>query len=196
VACRIDSLSFGGGGFEVSIAELKKQVPPPSKPFEVGSLARWRKIESQLGLKLPRDYREFVFAYGSGLFAGFYRVYNPFAASEYTGLLSSSKRICDMNRESQPGNPERFPYKYYPEPEGLLPWGNDENGNDYFWLTKGPPTNWVVVQDENRGNGIRVQPYSMTGFLVAILQRKVRALAGSYPRKEHSIFKPWDPSVE
>ena len=180
----------------MSIAELKKLVPPPSESFEVGTLAQWRKFENQLGVKLPRDYREFVFAYGSGLFAIFYRVYNPFAASEYIALLPSSKRICDLDRESQRAYPERFPYPYYPEPGGLLPWGNDENGNDYFWLTQGPPTKWIVVQDENRGKGICVQRYTMTGFLVAILQRKVRALAGSYPKKTHLIFEPWDTSVE
>src|SRR5258708_2505206 len=103
----------------MSIVELKKLVPPPSKPFEVGTLAQWRKIEDQLGMKLPRDYRAFVFAYGSGLFAGLYRVYNPFAASEHTALLSQSKRVCDYNRESQRSFPKRFPYPYHPEPGGL-----------------------------------------------------------------------------
>ena len=46
---------------------------------------------------------------------------------------------------------------------GGMPWGgitgipvaslfaHDTNGNDYFWLTEGPPTKWIVVQDENRG---------------------------------------------
>jgi hypothetical protein len=180
----------------MSIADLKKLVPPPAKPFEVGTLAQWRKLEEQLGTRLPRDYREFVFVYGSGLFAGFYRVYTPFAASEYTALISQVERVCGYNRESQRSFPERFPYPYYPEPGGLLPWGNDENGNDYFWLTEGPPTKWVVVQDENRGKGIRVQRYTMTGFLVAILQRKIRALAGSYPKKQHLVFEPWDTSAE
>src|SRR5690242_19716466 len=127
----------------MSVAELKKLVPPPSKPFEVGPLSQWREIEDQLEVRLPRDYREFVFAYGSGLFASFYRIYNPFAANEYTALLPSIKRICDIDRESQREYPKRFPYPYYPEAGGLLPWGNDENGNDYFWLTEGPPTKWI-----------------------------------------------------
>src|SRR5262245_46610840 len=116
----------------MSIADLRKLVSPPPRPFEVGTLAQWRKIEDQLGAELPRDYREFVFTYGSGLFAGLCRVYNPFAASEYIALVPQSKRVCDANRQSQQSNPKRFPYPYFPDPGGLLPWGNDENGNDYF----------------------------------------------------------------
>src|SRR5438128_2571968 len=131
----------------MAIAELKKLVPPPATPFEVGSLAQWREVEAELGTRLPRDYRDFVFAYGSGLFAGLYRVYNPFGADEYMALVTQGRRVCGYNRESQWSDPKRFPYPYFPEPGGLLPWGNDENGNDYFWLTEGPPTKWVVVQD-------------------------------------------------
>jgi len=178
----------------MSITQLKQLVPPLTRPLEVGTLAQWRKVEGQLGTKLPPDYRHFVFAYGSGLFAGLYAVYNPFAASEWTNLPKRAKRTCDLNRESQKSNPERFPYPYYPEPGGLLPWGNDENGNDYFWLTEGPPTKWVVVQDENRGDGVRVQPYTMTGFLVGILRRKIKPLASGYPRKSDFKFEPFDTS--
>jgi hypothetical protein len=49
----------------MSITELMQLVPPPIKPFEAGTLAQWHKIEDQLGTKFPRDYRDFIFAYGS-----------------------------------------------------------------------------------------------------------------------------------
>jgi hypothetical protein len=182
---------FGGGGLEVSIAELKKLVPPPAEPFEVGTLAQWRKLEKQLRTRLPDDYRDFVFAYGSGLFAGLYRVYNPFSADEYIALLPKSRRVCDIKRWSRDDDPERYPYPYFPEPGGLLPWANDENGNDYFWHTEGPPDEWTVVQENNRGEGIRAQPYSMTGFLVGILRRKIKPLASGYPRKGDYKFEPY-----
>jgi len=146
-----------------------------------------------LGVKLPREYREFVLAYGSGLFAGFYRVYNPFAESPYLNLASSIQRICAMNREIQLSdlNHKRFPLPYFPPAGGLLPWGNDENGNDYYWLTSGPSSRWCVVQQENRGTGIKVHPYSMVEFLIAILQKKVKALASGYPRRECFKFEPF-----
>jgi len=178
----------------MSLAMLKKLVPPPPHPFEVGTLAQWRKMEAKLGKRLPRDYRDFVFTYGSGLFAGFYIICNPFAKSQYTCLPSRVEMVCKHNRESRISIPERYPFPYHPEPGGLIPWGYDENGNDYFWLPEGPPTKWTVVQDENRGSGIRRQPYSLTGFLAAVLTRKVRALASGYPRKGCFRFDPWDPA--
>jgi hypothetical protein len=177
----------------MSIAELQALVPPPVTPFEVGTSDRWQEVEDRLGLKLPRDYKEFICAYGSGLFAGLYVVHNPFAASRSINLLAYGKRVCDLNRESRRSNPERFLYPYFPEPGGLFPWGHDENGNDYFWRTEGPPSDWLVVQDNNRGEGIRVQPHSMTDFLVAILRREVEALASGYPRSENFVFHPYRP---
>jgi hypothetical protein len=178
----------------MSIVELQKLVPAPASPVEVGTLAQWRAIEAKLGAKLPHDYRAFIFAYGSGLFAGLYRVYNPFAANPETALLPSIERICgswrEWGREWQP-----FPLAIFPEPWGLLPWGNDVKGNDYYWLTKGPPGRWVVVEDNHKGQGIRIHSYSMTGFLAGILQRKIRLPASGYPRKRDYKFKPSPPSV-
>src|SRR5207249_2196357 len=114
------------------IEPLKKIVPPPPIPSEVGSLQQWQAVERQPGLALPFDYRDFVFTYGSGLFAQFYRIYNPFAASEYTALYPSVERVCGCERETKSDWPDRVPYPIYPDQPGLLPWGNDENGNDYY----------------------------------------------------------------
>lgn len=180
----------------MSLTELKKLVPPPNKPFEVGTLDGWKQVEEKLNLRLPKDYREFIFTYGSGLFAGFYRIYNPFAKSEYTSLYKCVNTICNQDQRSQRLFPDRFPYPFYPEPNGLVPWGNDENGNDYFWLSEGPPTKWQVVQMENRGSGMKIQPFTMTGFLVNILKKKIEALAGDYPCKQDYVFEPWRPSVK
>jgi hypothetical protein len=175
----------------MSFTELSRLVAPPDTPQEVGTLAEWSSIESQLGMTLPGDYREFVFAYGTGLFANFYRVYNPFASSQYIALIPSVTRVCGYNRESQKSFPDRFPYPYYPDANGLLPWGNDVNGNDYFWLTDGSPNEWRVVQDENRGNGILVHPLSMTEFLTSILKGETTPLAGGYPLGEDYVFQAW-----
>ncbi|MEZ6140925.1 MAG: SMI1/KNR4 family protein [Zavarzinella sp.] len=167
----------------MSLTLLKNIIPPPATPSEVGTLSQWRDFENSLGIQLPADYRDFIFTYGSGLFAGFYLVYNPFSTSQYISLLPSITRVCSINRESKKEFPDRFPYSYYPETNGLLPWGNDENGNDYFWLTKGKPDEWQVVQDENRGKGIQTHPFTFTQFLVSILKKETPPLASGYNRR-------------
>ena len=65
----------------MSLATINSLVPPPESPVEVGTKAGWKEVEMKLGLKLPADYRKFIDTYGSGLFADFYIIYNPFAAS-------------------------------------------------------------------------------------------------------------------
>jgi hypothetical protein len=173
------------------IDRLTALVPVPARPSEVGTLDQWRSIERELGTPLPSDYREFVFNYGSGLFAQFYRVYNPFAKSEYTALLTSVKRISNAVREIKRDWPDQVPYKIHPEKPGLLPWGNDENGNDYYWLTDGPPDSWLVLSDEVRGEGFREYGRCMTDFLSDVLLGKIKALAGDFPTEEHRVFEAW-----
>jgi hypothetical protein len=173
------------------IEPLKKIVPPPAQPSEVGSLQQWQTVEHQLGLVLPADYRDFVFSYGSGLFAQFYRVYNPFASSEYTALHASVHRVCGAAREFKRDWPDRVPYPIYPDQPGLLPWGNDENGNDYYWFTEGAPDTWRVLSDEGRGEGFREYGCTMTEFLTKVLLGEFEALAGDYPRDENRVFEAW-----
>ena len=176
----------------MSIDQLKELVAPPDTPSEVGTLSQWRDYERSLGVELPSDYREFVFTYGSGLFASFYRIYNPFAASQHIALLSSVTRVCKYNRESQQKYPNRFPFPYFPEKDGLLPWGNDENGNDYFWRTSGSADAWHVVEDENRGSGIKSHVgFTFADFLLSIMNKETEPLAGDYPSEEDYVFESW-----
>jgi hypothetical protein len=170
---------------------LKKIVPPPTRPSEVGSFQQWQAVEHELGLVLPTDYREFVVTYGSGLFAQFYRVYNPFAASKYTALATSVQRVCAAAREIKCEWPDQVPYPIYPEQPGLVPWGNDENGNDYYWLTEGASDTWRVLSDEVRGEGFRDYGCTMTEFLARVLLGEIEALAGDYPRDENRVFEVW-----
>ena len=166
----------------MSIHKLKSLVPPPTRLFEVGNIDQWQAVEQKLGLVLPADYRDFVFTYGTGLFAEFYRVYNPFAVDEWMNLSASIERDCGWVRETKRDSPSRVPYPIFPEPSGLLPWGNDENGNYYYWITSGSPDSWLVVSDELRGEGFREYGRCMTDFLCEVLTGKIEALAGDYPQ--------------
>lgn len=173
----------------MAIEPLKKIVTPPQRASEVGTLEKWHEVERQLGVELPSDYRDFVFAYGSGLFARFYRVYNPFAASEWTALYSSVQRVCGWQRDTKRQWPKRVPYPIYPEQRGILPWGNDENGNDYFWVVDGPADTWSVVSDATRGEGFREYGCTMTEFLKKVLLGECKALASEYPTEEDRVFE-------
>jgi hypothetical protein len=71
------------------------------------------------------------------------------------------------------------------------PWGRDENGNHYYWLTEGVPAEWVVVQNSARGTGCAQHECSMTEFLVGILEGRIEPLASGYPSPEVFVFYPY-----
>jgi len=177
----------------VSIELLKKIVQPPNQPTDVGSLEEWKSVEQTLGLTLPSDYRDFIFTYGSGLFAQIYIVYNPFAKPEHVSCLPTSvEKVCQWEREFKKEAPGCVPYKLWPEIPGLLPWANDDMGNEYFWFTEGSPDSWKIISNEVRGEGYREYGCRMTEFLCGVLTGNIQALARDYPRDEHKVFKVWE----
>jgi hypothetical protein len=167
----------------MSIERLKQLVLAPNQPTEQGTTEQWIAIESELGTPLPQDYRLFICTYGTGLFANLYIVLNPFSVSEHIALLPAIRTIRETYQEMS-----HITYPMFPDPGGLLPWGKDENGNFYFWVTKGEPNGWNVVEHAVRGDGFRQHDCSMTEFLVGILERKITALASCYPNDRSYRF--------
>jgi hypothetical protein len=163
----------------MSLEKLTALVPPPQRPKEVGPPNLWQRAEQELGVVLPGDYRAFVHTYGtygSGLFAGFYLVHTPYEKSQYQNLV----RYMEMVSEDLHSRDD-VPYAIHPARPGLLLWGHDENGNYYYWLTKGEPDKWPVVTESTRGGGFELHKCSMVKYLLRVQQGKIRALAGGYP---------------
>lgn len=158
----------------MAIQELTAFVAPPDSPAEVPASPDWADVESELRLTLPADYRDFVMTYGSGLLGNFIRVFNPFATSEYLALVPSVERICGIRRELRATEgEEEVPYAVYPESPGIIPWGNDENGNTFYWLTSGSPGDWPTVVGEGRGRRWEEFGFTMTTFLAKALRGNV-----------------------
>ena len=179
------------GDWKMSTAELKKLIASPKKPSEPGSAKKWAEVEEELGTKLPADYHEFVDAYGSGLFANFYRVNNPFSADEFLALIPASNSWAETLREEKENDEDAVPYPIFPETGGLLHWANDDNGNTYYWKTAGAPDKWTVVQRSERGDGFKEHKCSMSAFLVGVLTKKIKALASGYPNKDSLVFESY-----
>lgn len=171
----------------MSLPKLKKLVRPPKNPVNTGTPKFWADYEKKIGTALPSDYKQFIDTYGSGDFAQFYSIFNPF---ESEAVLSQMDEIKQDYREGHDDNEERYPFPVFPEPGGILPWGVDTNGNDYFWLTKGGPDDWTVLAHEVRGDGAIEHPCGMTEFLLKVLKKEIPALASGYPEPENLEFKP------
>jgi hypothetical protein len=175
----------------MALAVVTGLVPPPARPSGVGTLEQWRAAERELDLVFPTDYREFVFAYGTGTFATEYSVYSPFWGAEY---FDHVRYLCQIEREFRVEFPNRVPYPVWPEPGGVFPWGSDQNGNYYLWLTDGPPDLWQVVTNEPRGHGYREHDCTMTEYLAGVMLGRIRPLIGDFPTPDCFVFRGGDPT--
>lgn len=172
---------------------LDSFVTPPEIPEEVGSSAAWRQVERRMETKLPADYKAYISTFGTGLLASFIWVYNPFSTDEFLELSSRSKFVCDSRRRVEEEEGEPAQYNFFPDEGGLLPWGHDENGNQFFWLTQGEPDNWPVVGLAARSSKWVQWEITMTTFLLKALTREIRISfwPASFPNlksKKHRIF--------
>lgn len=161
----------------MSVDALAKLVPPPEKPVETGTAKGWAKVERELGVRLPSDYREYITRYGSGSIGDFIFIHNPFTANQYLNLLKKVPVTCsnmrEFNEQEVPEDNE-FPYGIYPNSPGLLPFATDAAGKDWSWLTKGPPDTWPVILTGGRDPDYQPFKYTLTNFLCKALRRKIK----------------------
>src|SRR5690348_9095135 len=109
----------------MSVSALLKLVTPPSVPSLPGGLD-WARVESELGLRLPVDYKEYVRTYGTGTIGGQILPYIPFC--DRLDLLEEAPSILNAYASLMAGEDENsaFSYEYKPdEPspdQDAFPW--------------------------------------------------------------------------
>jgi hypothetical protein len=151
---------------------LVEMVPPPVAPFEAGAASDFARVEGELGLALPEDYKRLILAYGSGQWQRFWVILNPFAENEYINLLVQCQNrrpkkwsMLDAERVVREAEGGRYPHPIYPEPGGILPWASTDNGGRFFWLTKGGADEWATVYYADRSPEFGVYEMSCTELL-------------------------------
>src|SRR5215470_7551870 len=94
----------------MAIEDLVTVVVPPAFPVEVGGADQRRQIEALLGLRLPEDYWDFVYRFGSGTFryrsggVGLdIRIWNPFSQSfhEFVEQECDNLRVLKRSKSGE-----------------------------------------------------------------------------------------------
>lgn len=178
----------------MALGELLKIVTPPDKPREVPAKPNWAAVEKKLGLQLPDDYKRYVTKFGSGVLGDFVHVYNPFSRDEYTCLQKRVEKVCGMQRHFRETEDHPVPYDIYPESPGLLPWGQDDNGNYLFWLTRGARNKWPVVVCSGRDDRSQLFEMGLTAFLARTFTGEVKCKIWPKPfavKSRRARFEPY-----
>jgi hypothetical protein len=116
---------------------LRGLIGPPPVPVQA---VDWAAVHQRLGFRLPADYREFIDAYGPGMF-GDIRIMAPgemdlfdLLARKYQQVQTVAVRMADI---APP---------IYPEPGGTIFWGETAGGWSCGWAPAGPdPDEWTVT---------------------------------------------------
>jgi hypothetical protein len=148
--------------------DLVRRVPPPRDP--VDGHGDWAAAEATLGLSLPADFKALVGRYGRGEFCDLLYVYSPFGGRT---LVDYGVQILADDREVRAEFPQDYPYPLYPEPGGLLVWGESSNGHRLCWLTEGAPDDWPVVVWHPRDVDYEMHPMGAVAFIEGWLSGRV-----------------------
>jgi len=151
----------------MTLDSLQRIMPPPAHPYNTGAPDQWPSVEAQLGFQLPQDYKDFINTYGTGLIAGFMVIVSPWCPNyvdnligDYNGLLTAFRLARERNL---------CPYPLFPEPDGLFPWGSDDQGHRLFWHQVGHPDKWPIVVGSPDGPFFWSYQQTLTDLLVAWL---------------------------
>ncbi len=165
----------------MSISQLTHILSPPDKPVEIGSPIGWKQVQERLGLILPAEYKAFIDCYGTGSFSNGILVYNPFAKNENINLFQVLDLHIQANRQLQKMAKGAWsivdPYRLYPAPGGLLPWGSTPNFEiTFFWLQNGKPGSWSTIVYNLLQGEYEVWKFRFTHFLYKLLGGQIVSL--------------------
>ncbi|MGW7440200.1 Lsr2 family DNA-binding protein [Streptomyces sp. NPDC054849] len=132
----------------------------------------WDRVEAELGMQLPADYKQLASVYGPGSYGGDYiTIYHPHGVTLYVNLTGPMpSRIREyLQRDYDQGT---YPVPY--DPQQLFAIGGTEGGQKLFWITEPEsPDNWCIAISEDKGPRWFTYDGNLTSFLVAVLSGEI-----------------------
>lgn len=93
----------------------------------------WKKVENEIGICFPEDYKMFIDSYGSGEINEFLWILSPFSKNENLNCINRFKVMKESYYSMKEEFPEYFLLNFFDGKNGLFPWGITENGDELFW---------------------------------------------------------------
>ncbi|MFF5922065.1 SMI1/KNR4 family protein [Streptomyces flavochromogenes] len=149
-----------------SVGDLVQLFGPP--PVRESSPDDWAEVESYIGSALPRDFKAFLDAYGTGVISGELVVFHPSGPSP---LLERMRQVHETFGRSWRRDSDEYPFRFHPDPDGLISWGYDYFGDEhFFWPCDPDPDRWKIVTNSD-GVDPEVFDGPFSDFVLAFAER-------------------------
>lgn len=123
----------------MTIEALIAVAQPPIEPVDAFN-GPWEPIEAVFGTPLPQDFKDLARRYGAGTFLEILQVHMPSSPEPGMDLIWQARNI--RAGLLQLGDLEE---PLWPDPEGLIPFGQTDYSDFLFWRPRGPPDSWPIV---------------------------------------------------
>lgn len=154
----------------MTIDDLKQLMAPPEEVVYPGSKPDWDAFQNKVGMHFPAEYYALVHTYGSGRFlAGEFKIANPFDPDDQKFAEVELTRL----KEARARDAKEVPFPLFPESGGLYPFGIDDNGNTFLWLTFGSTHEWPIVCF-NSEDYSEVVNHTLTEFMVLLATNRLK----------------------
>ncbi|WP_404816124.1 histone-like nucleoid-structuring protein Lsr2 [Streptomyces thermolineatus] len=180
------------------LVALTRLCPPPGQGMGI----RWSTIEADLGMPLPRDYKQLADRYGPGTFNDYIHLFHPHGVTEFVNLTGPVPgRIRAQLRKDRDQGTHPVPH----DPEQLFACGSTDNGEYLFWITDPAtdPGRWRIAVNEARGPRWFAHDGTLTAFLVQVLTgqfqvpqfpRSILDAPARFTPSRPTLWKPEPPS--
>jgi hypothetical protein len=165
--------------------DLLAICPPPAKPQDCPTPADWTALETQVGHRLPSDYKAFLARYGTGVFGCYedresffnlVKVLVPHFPPDRRGLnaIPEMMRWTELIGELHRDLPDIVPLPAWPAPGGLLYFGSTPKLRSFYWRTVGDDADaWTCDATDSGSENWFHWDGDMTSFLAAIAAKRV-----------------------
>lgn len=149
-----------------ALAELRRVLPPPRRPYQAEG--DWDAVEAALGTRLPADYKAFIGVYGSGAVNHCLDIASPWALGSDIRRRWEEWASCYDD-----WLPYRdVPYPRFPQPGGLLPFGTLGDVHTLNWRTIGGPDQWVFVYHSFEEGFVEIKGLSAVEFVLEVVTQR------------------------
>ncbi|MCX5231186.1 SMI1/KNR4 family protein [Streptomyces sp. NPDC006553] len=154
-----------------SLDELQALLGEPTR--QQSTPDDWSEVERYVGSPLPNDFKTFLNAYGSGVISGELVLFHPRGSSPLLERMRKTHQAFTERRDRAlgRGDSEHVPHPFHPEAKGLISWGYDHSGDEYFFLPcDSDPDRWKIVTMAHE-EGCETFDGPFSSFALAYVQR-------------------------